>query len=68
MSVKSSKAKPKRCPFCRGLNVSSTAVDCFGWFAVFCWRKHCRVRGPRRKSERAAIKAWNAPAGFVREP
>jgi hypothetical protein len=53
--------EPAKCMCRRPTYVCEPLGD--GYMAVFCPTAHC-ARGPYRKTERGAIKAWNRLRGY----
>lgn len=47
------------CPWCRSTEISVVQVD--RQFRVTCPDHTCQARGPLKKTEDAAIEAWNFP-------
>lgn len=52
--------KPARCPWC-GTKAGLVALP-LSRHVVECYSFECRARGPRRKTERAAVEAWGRVA------
>ena len=51
---------PKPCPFCRHERCAVFAGYNAGYnYRVCCLNRYCAASGPRRKTQRAAIAAWN---------
>lgn len=56
----------KGCPWCKKAKVKVYAMGIAEW-CVYCLWARCRCTGPVRKTEKSAIKAWNARVEGERE-
>ena len=54
----------KPCPFCGGKNISAEYLGCGIWEFV-CHKNDCNTTGPRKRSRKAAIAAWNRRADHL---
>lgn len=49
----------KPCPFCGDIILGITTSWFKGGYTGYVYCKMCRVSGPLKKTQRAAVRAWN---------